>query len=277
VVSTDRARGYNVTAGITYATAYDFETKLDEYQPNANDTSKPTLMFFHGGGWVAKETWALWFLPLQLGWVVVNVEYRPSSVALSPAAVQDDLSALCWIARNAGQYTIDTQQLVIAGLSAGGHLALTTGMMPPSTPGIAEPCLTPELLRVSANCLRPAAIINWCGITDDVDICQGPNSQEFAVTRLGHRPDRLAIAKSVSPLTYVRADLPPIITLHGDKDQLVPHSHAVRLHDALSQTAATHQLITLSGPVQASLDAYPNAYPQILDFLTRVGVAVHLT
>ena len=56
-----------------------------------------------------------------------------------------------------------------------------------------------------------------------------------------------AIARRVSPLTYVRRGLPPILTLHGDRDLVVPYDHAVRLHAALDDAGVTNELYTLAG------------------------------
>jgi dipeptidyl aminopeptidase/acylaminoacyl peptidase len=39
--------------------------------------------------------------------------------------------------------------------------------------------------------------------------------------------------------------LPPIITIHGDKDSVVPYSHAVRLHQALDKAGVPNELITI--------------------------------
>jgi acetyl esterase/lipase len=275
------AATYNVTAGITYFAAENFEAKLDVYQPAKTATPTPTLMFFHGGGWMegsTKETWGLWFLPfLQLGWVVVNVDYRHSGVAPAPAAVEDCLRAVHWLTRNAAQYNVDARNFVLAGLSAGGHLALLTGMISPTLSGGAEQQLAmsrldSNVVRESAQALRAAAIINWCGITDVPDMAQGRNQQEIALRWLGSRADRLDVAKSVSPLTYVRSGLPPIVTIHGDDDRYVPYSHATRLHDALSAVAVSNELITLPGSDHADLEAYMSAYPRIFSFLTRIGV-----
>ena len=63
------------------------------------------------------------------------------------------------------------------------------------------------------------------------------------------RPDRESLAKKVSPLTYVRPDLPPILTVHGENDPLVPYQQAVRLHRALTEAGVPNRLVTIpEGP-----------------------------
>ena len=287
------AARYSVATNITYTVANGLELKLDvyqpcdertAYQPPAN-TPKTTLLFIHAGAWMdgnTKETWALWFLPfLQLGWVVVNIDYRSAGIAPAPAAVEDCLCALRWIGRNAAAYNIDTRQLIIGGLSAGGHLALTTGMLPRAISVLDEQSegeisiLTRELVAEAMEFVRPAAIINWCGITDVADLLKQGNRQDFAVQWVGEQPHKMAIARRVSPLTYVRPGLPPIISIHGDGDLIVPYSHATRLHAALSRAGVVNKLITLRGEGHAfGVNANLYAYPQIFEFIARAGVSV---
>jgi dipeptidyl aminopeptidase/acylaminoacyl peptidase len=94
---------------------------------------------------------------------------------------------------------------------------------------------------------KVAAAINWFGITDVADVIDGPHKANLAVTWFGSLPNKDEIAKRVSPLSYVRKDLPPILTIHGDKDPLVPYDHAVRLHEALTKAGAPNKLLTIPG------------------------------
>src|SRR5260370_33091133 len=55
-----------------------------------------------------------------------------TNVALGPAAVEDARCALRWIYRNAAQYNFDTNRIITSGQSAGGHLALISGVLPMS-------------------------------------------------------------------------------------------------------------------------------------------------
>jgi len=267
---------------ITYRTANNTDLKLDLYVPQGAHGPKPTLMFIHGGGWMSgytKETFQTLFLPfLSLNWVVVNVDYRPSGVALAPAAVEDCLCAMRWISRNAAKYGIDIKQLVIMGNSAGGHLALTTGMIPLSSSGLGAPCTEDDgdSVRTRNGYIKPAAIVNWYGITDVADVLEGTNQQSWAVMWLGNQPDRIQIANSVSPINYIHPGLPPIITVHGDHDDGVPYSQAVRLHAALTKAGVKNKLVTIKGGGHGNFDlpATRDAYVQIFDFLSRAGVSV---
>jgi dipeptidyl aminopeptidase/acylaminoacyl peptidase len=79
------------------------------------------------------------------------------------------------------------------------------------------------------------------------DLLAGPNRKTYAIAWLGDQQNVAAIAKQVSPLTYVRPGLPAIITIHGDHDDVVPYTHAVRLHEALNQVGVKNELVTIYG------------------------------
>src|SRR5207247_8561692 len=86
---------------------------------------------------------------VAMGYSVVNVEYRLANVSLAPAAIEDCRCALRWVVAHAKDYDFDTNKLIVAGASAGGHLALTTGLVPASA-GFDRPSLAPAEPRVPA-------------------------------------------------------------------------------------------------------------------------------
>jgi acetyl esterase/lipase len=264
--------GYRVVPNITYLTASNWDAKLDLYVTRTADKPLPTMIFIHGGGWTGgtKEGRDIGgVLPyLDMGMNVVNVEYRLARVAPAPAAVEDCRCALRWVIQHAKEYGIDATRLVVAGESAGGHLALTTGMLPASA-GLDRQCPGPDNLKV-------AAIVNWYGISDVNELLDGPNMKAYAVTWLGSAPDREQIAKRVSPLTYVRAGVPPVITIHGDADPTVPYTQSVRLHKALTDAGVANELVTMPGGKHGfdccNLTQRIDAYGKIRAFLTRQHV-----
>ncbi len=261
---------YRVVPNVTYGVANNRENKVDLYLPRGVDGPTPVLMYIHGGGWVggSKESSVLRLLPwLEKGWAVVNVQYRLGAVSLAPAAVEDCLCALRWVIRNAEEYDIDPDRIVVTGNSAGGHLALTTGMIPASA-GLDRQCPGNEELSV-------AAIINWYGITDVADLLDGPNMKTYAVTWMGSLPNRLAIADRVSPLTYVRAGLPPVLSIHGDADPTVPYQHGVRLHAELAKFSVANELHTVPDGRHGGFNSEQTVaiFETIDRFLTKHGLA----
>lgn len=274
-------RDYQVVPNVIYHIANRTELKLDIYQPREPKGPTPVLMLIHGGGWVegSEEGSVLGVFPyLQMGFSVVNVEYRLGRVSLAPAAVEDCLCALHWRGRNAAKYNFDLNKVILTGGSAGGHLALTTGMIPDSA-GLANECASDDDEGWKGPWTSPtpkvAAIINWFGSTDVWGMLQGPNIRSYAVSWFGSHPGQEALAMRVSPLTYVRPGLPPILTIHGDADPLVPYSDAVRLHEALTKAAVRNQRLTISGGKHGNFPADESlkAAETVRAFLTSVGVA----
>jgi acetyl esterase/lipase len=245
---------YEVHTNIVYHTANNYEDKLDVYTPPNVSQPIPVVVVIHGGGWVegTKEDRVLEMMPyLQMGFAAVNVEYRLGRISLAPAAVEDCRCALHWVFANAKKYHFDPDRVVLQGGSAGGHLALMTGMLTPAA-GFDRECRGPRDNYWSANPgtdgdPRVAAIVNWFGITDVLDELHGPNAKGYAVVWLGDQPNADEIAKRVSPINYVNSNVPPIITIHGDKDSLVPYSQAVRLHKALDAAKVPNVLHTVPG------------------------------
>ena len=258
-----------VSPNLVYKRANGEEIKLDVTTAGPRLQTRPTLNYIHGGGWIggSKEQYAFWSLPfLARGMNIVNVEYRMASVSLAPAAVEDCRCALRWVFQHAKEFGFDTAKLAVDGHSAGGHLSLMTGMLDPSA-GFDNECPGKEPLKV-------AAIINFFGITDVPDVLAGPNQQPWAVMWFGSQPDRMDLARQLSPVTYVRRGLPPIITVHGDLDQLVPYPEAVRLHKALDEAQVPNQLVTISGGKHGSWTREQNfsAQEAVFRFLERYQV-----
>jgi dipeptidyl aminopeptidase/acylaminoacyl peptidase len=119
-----------------------------------------------------------------------------------------------------------------------------------------------------------AAVVNFYGITDVADLLEGPNQKSYAVSWIGNGEDRQELAKRLSPLTYVRPGLPPILTIQGDADPTVPYSHSVRLQDALEKANVPHQLVTIAGGKHGMFagDEYVRIYREIRAFLKNYNL-----
>lgn len=263
---------YQVTPNITYVTANNYESKLDLYERRDATSPQPTLIYIHGGGWTGgtKEGSLSSLLPwLEMGWNVVNVEYRLARVSTAPAAVEDSLCALRWVAANADRHHIDTNRIVTSGNSAGGHLALTTAMIPDGS-GLDNECPGVALPKV-------AAVVDWYGITDVNDLLEGANRRAYAVQWLGSSPDRAEIAKRVSPLTYVRPGLMPVLMIQGDADPVVPYQHSVRLKAALDKAGIKNELHTVPGGKHGGFSPAENvaAWNAVREFLKGNNLAAN--
>ncbi len=267
---------YDVKPDLIYSIANNTELKLDLYLPKNRNTPNPTLILFHGGGWVGgqKERNILFLLPyLSLGWAAVNVEYRLACNTPAPAAVEDCRCALRWIIYHATEYNLDISKFVLTGTSAGGHLALITGMLPAHSI-FDRQCPTADSIRWKKGTepvIKVAAIINWYGITDVSDLIDGPNAKHYAMEWFGSMSDRQELARQVSPINYVRSGLAPIITIHGDQDDIVPYNQAVQLHIALDKAGVKNKLVTIRGAKHGGFNRenWLYSYASIKQFLKK--------
>ncbi|HEY1090758.1 MAG TPA: alpha/beta hydrolase [Burkholderiaceae bacterium] len=267
-------------ANITYSVASGQELKLDLYLPRGIDKPVPLVVYIHGGGWIGgtKESAVLRLLPyMAMGWATANVEYRMARVAPAPAAVEDVRCALRWLHLRAADLKIDSSKVVLTGSSAGGHLALIAGMLPPGS-RFDRGCGTAEADRWFNGrepALPVAAIVNWYGISDVNDLLAGPNAKHYAIEWFGSMPDaqRSALAREISPQAQVRGDTPPIITIHGVDDDVVPVAQAIALHALLEKAGRTNQLIKVPGAKHGMSAVQAAAvWGPIKDFLVAQGI-----
>ena len=270
---------YRVVGNQTYVTANGRDLKLDVYVPYEPPPSMPVLLLIHGGGWVVdtRESTSLTALPyMQMGFAVVNIDYRLAREALAPAAVEDALCALQWVGRNAKRYHFDLDKVVVTGASAGGHLALATGMIPSDSP-LTNQCAHNEPTwsgPYTNPAPKVAAIVNWFGITDVADMLQGPNTRSYAVAWFGSMDGRMELARRLSPLSYVRKDGPAVLTIHGDADPLVPYAHALSLQQAMDKAGEKNRLFTIKGGGHGGFtpEQSQQAYGAVRDFLRELGI-----
>jgi len=108
------------------------EIPIRLYYP-AGDPPFPTLVYFHGGGWVIGDLDThhgfSHALAKSSGCLVVSVDYRLAPEHRYPAAVEDSYAATCWVAENSEAIQADSDRIAVGGDSAGGHLAAVVSLM----------------------------------------------------------------------------------------------------------------------------------------------------
>jgi acetyl esterase/lipase len=226
----------------------------------------PTLVYIHGGGWLSntKDQITPFILPyLEKGFNVVTLEYGKGA-GTAPLAVDDCMHALQWINRHADDYNIDRKKIVLSGESAGGHLAMITGMLntiPASHPGYC------------GDSLKVAAIVNWFGICDIAGIdrfyCDKGEPKNYAAIWVGAKSRMDSISRTYSPVHRITATTPPLITIHGKKDSVVPFMQAETLHGKLKIAGVKNELVSFDkGKHLGFSDAeFTQAYARIFKFL----------
>lgn len=228
----------------------------------------PVLVYFHGGAWArgARPTHPGGFNGFyHMGFSVVSVDYRLADVATAPAAATDVLCALSWVKRNAETLHFDASRIVVYGTSAGGHLALLAGLLPRNT-DIADPACGPLP--------QPAAILDFYGPADLTAGYQPGGPFRSVQKWIGPVADPVALARKLSPMTYVRSGLPPVFIVHGDADPTVPYAQSLALKAALDRAGVATGLHTVAGGLHGKFDAGEKSiiYKEIEAFLTAQGI-----
>jgi acetyl esterase/lipase len=226
--------GTTVRTDLAYVTDGHPRQKLDLYLPRA-DGPLPLVVYIHGGAFRMGDKADR--PPLEYlaeGYALASINYRLSQHALFPAQVEDCKAAVRWLRANAAEYGLDAARFAAGGVSAGAHLAAMLGV----TGEVADLDIG-EHLEVSS---RVQAVVDFFGPTDFLQmdahrlpggmVHDTPDSPESQLVGgpIQEHPDRVARA---NPVTYVTADAPPFLIVHGDRDPLVPHHQSVLLAEAL--------------------------------------------
>ncbi len=182
----------------------------------------PLVMFIHGGSWRAgdRKRCRLEWVAMH-GYALASIEYRYSSEALFPAQIHDCKGALRWLRAHQAKYGYDASRVVVAGTSAGGHLAALMG----TSGGVAA--LEGGTAGHADRSSRVQGVIDYYGPSDFVERSKNQPSKtddpKGGVYQLigGPVQENLEAARTASPVTYLSADDPPFMILHGDADKTV--------------------------------------------------------
>ncbi len=227
---------------------------------DVDPSPRPTLVWIHGGGWVAgdKSTQTTQLIPyLQRGWNVYNINYRQGPDT-EPQAVDDVMCAYKFITEELNKFGQPTDQVVVSGASAGGHLSLVVGLL--NTTG-EHPCRSNH---------PPRAVVNWFGITDiemvDEYLDEAMPQQNYARTWAGNVADVAKVSDAYSPMYLISDQAPPIITVHGTDDTVVPYEQGESFHSSLN---TPNELVTLEGGNHSGFTEaqYQEALQRIFAFL----------
>jgi acetyl esterase/lipase len=211
-----------VHRGLTFARVDDLALKLDLYQPDGPPAG--TIVWVHGGAWRSgsRESVDLKGL-VALGWAVASVDYRLSPQARFPAQAHDLKAAIRWLRAHAGQFGLPPGRFIIAGSSAGAHLAALVGV----TNG--HPALEGAVGEDAATSSAVQAIVDLYGASNLTTILSQSTPHGLSVRVpalelfLGAQPDVIPeVARLASPVFHVDAGDPPLLLMHGDQDPQMP-------------------------------------------------------
>ena len=226
-------------SNVPYVHAGGPQQQLDLYIPTEGK-NMPLVVYMHGGGWEHGDKGgdSLSFNYLQLlwdGYAMASINYRLAPAAIWPAQLQDCKAAIRWLKAHAHQYGYDPNRIAIIGESVGGHLAAILG----TTSG-SKTFDVGENLDSSSDV---TCAVNLFGAVADFTTFDGPNFSFLG----GSLKDRLDLARSASPTSYVHADEPPMLVVHGTADHLVPYLQAELVVEAMDKAGAPYYFHTVVG------------------------------
>lgn len=109
------------------------EISILSIEPKNIEEVLPCLVFFHGGGFMLKASFAHYELAKEysakLQCKVICVDYRLAPEYPFPTPVEDCFETYKWVLNNANELNIDRNKIMIAGDSAGGNLAAAVTLM----------------------------------------------------------------------------------------------------------------------------------------------------
>ncbi|NOU36792.1 MAG: alpha/beta hydrolase [Kiritimatiellaceae bacterium] len=230
------------------------EQKLDLYIPEGAQAGlRPAVLVIHGGGWAQGDKndpnpreFSAFFV--DEGYIAVSINYtlnvyegalwKSTRLKASwPQNIYDCKSALRWMKKHAAELGIDPNRIAVAGASAGGHLALLTGL----SAGNKELNSGGSFLDQD-NSVR--CIINFYGIPD---VRRWGGNVFINETEKDH-PEIWALA---SPVEHLSKESPPILTIHGTADAVVKIELADEFDRILKGKGLPHQYAAVTNAVHA--------------------------
>jgi acetyl esterase/lipase len=222
--------------------------KLDLYLPPSKPRA-PTIVWIHGGAWRSGSRSSM---PLRAlvadGYAIASVDYRLSTDAKFPAQVHDIKAAIRFIRARGAEWGIPVSEILVAGDSAGGHLAALVGV----TNG--HPELEGDVGNDKAQSSNAQAIISFYGGSNLTTILKQSTPHGLSVRvpalelLLGGLPEALPrLAELASPVMHVDRNDPPLLLLHGDQDPQMPVNQALELCGAYEKAGAPVQLEIIHG------------------------------
>lgn len=222
---------------LEYAKVNEHPLKLDLYLPTSEKNSDellPTIVWVHGGAWRSGSKDDVPIVDfLSQGFCIASVDYRLSPQSQFPAQVHDIKAAIRFLRAHAAEHRLDRERFVIAGASAGGHLAALVGV----SAGVKE--LEGNVGNFLDQDSSVQACVSFYGASNLQTILSQSTEHGLSVRvpalelLLGGQPSaKPALARLASPVAHVDSQDPPLWLIHGEADPQMPLEQSAELADA---------------------------------------------
>jgi len=253
--------------GVVYSQVEGKDLCIDSHIPEGKGPF-PVIVLIHGGGWRNGARTAVTdrciFYASQ-GFACFTASYRLSPEFKFPAHIHDVKAAIRHVRENAAELNADPDRIAAMGFSAGAHLACLAGVTK------AEDGLEgPDAPYDTSTGVQ--AVVSYFGPTD----LRGEFDREGTEVPTvisdflgGTREEIPQVYDQASPITYLAADLPPFMFVHGTEDPLVPYEQSVMMAEALKKVGVTADMIGIEGGGHGALPWEAEVRPKVLAFLKQ--------
>ena len=272
---------FSIVADVQFCTGGGRPLLMDVFIPNhRNRLPTPAVLWIHGGGWDHGDKnghSGAAFLANE-GFVTATLSYRLSDDSPFPAAIEDCKCAIRFLRANAGHYGIDPDRIGVAGSSAGGHLA--------------------ELVATADQSARLEGDGGWQNVSSNVQAAasyfgvsdltmQFPQDTVQVIVKFvrGTEKEKAELYRKASPIFYVSKDDPPLLLVHGEKDDGVPFEQSARMAETYRREGLPVEFIAVKNaghdfqhlgdaPISPSLDII---HQRTVEFFKRYLVSAPST
>lgn len=232
---------------------------INLYLPKAYTDATPVVILLHGGGWVHGSLDDLKKTAEDLrnrGFIVANTDYRYVNDTVHCRDLLADIDkAVTFIQKSSKQYKFKSDGYHLAGVSAGGHLALLYGYTSLKTiKSVAALCPVTQL--DDAALLAQAQKLN---LIKNVEL----------LANAAYVPDKNPGAKFTTVSPYAHVKHVPTLLFHGDNDEYVPYTQSAFLYEVLKQKKVPSKFVTMQGQGHSCGMNEPAGEKQILDEIVK--------
>lgn len=258
--------GLNEAVEYAYVTNGHERQKLDFYRYGAEGESyRPTIIWIHGGAWIAGDKKHIDPIAFQIaglgGYNLVSVNYRLANdeSAPWPEIVYDVNAAIRWAKLNSKKLGIDPEKLIIAGESAGAHLAAMGAFASDSEEMSGDKNTGPSTdVRATVLFYGPynmSSLVVQKNSAIRSGMCEEPQYSSPIIELLDcpettnekYNIDTcdLKMVRVADPGAYIDKSDPPTFIAHGEHDCIVPWGQSKALHDELEDVGVRNVFVSV--------------------------------
>ena len=242
-----------IVDSVRYDTRAGYPLHLYVIRPADADSLLPCILYVPGSAWKKQGMQRAVRLMKQLarkGFAVACVEYRPCSVSLFPAQVEDVKTATRYLRLHASAYGLDTDNFFAWGSSSGAHVLLLQALTQDSAL-LDNGSMSDVSCRVNAvvDYYGPTELVREFRIKDGYQENPDANGGLLLGDPVWEKRD---VALKASPLYYVHPYAVPVFVVHGDQDKVVPLEQATLFIARMEECGAPFEYLLLEGEAHGS-------------------------